>query len=104
MLGQEKRRGIPVCWCCICWGCVCFIGPTYTAKSKEEQEVLMEQWNALRAGEKFKLWMKRGFRWKYPDMLGPEPEKVKSPFAVGEGLTAWSRGGERIQVQRHYVW
>jgi hypothetical protein len=55
----------------------------YTAKSKEEQEVLVEQWNALRAGEKFKLWMKWGFRWKYPGILGPEPEKVKGPFCCG---------------------
>ena len=62
---------------------MCFIGPTYTAKSKEEHEMLVEQWNALRTGEKFDLWMKWGLRWKYPDMLGPEPEKVKGPFCCG---------------------
>jgi hypothetical protein len=83
MLGQHRKRGLPYAWCCISFIFLCWVGPTYKAKSAEEQAELLEKWKAMKKGEKFKLWLKWGFRWKYPDMLGDEPEFAKRPFRQG---------------------
>ena len=80
MLGKHRKRGIPYSWCCISFLFLCWVGPTYKGKSIEEQAVLLERWKAMKAGEKFKLWLRWGFRWKYPDMLGQEPEIDKRAF------------------------
>lgn len=83
MLGQKRKRGLPYSWCCLSVFFLCFIGPTYQAKSTEEQTELLAKWKELGAGKKFKLWMKWGFRWKYPDMIGEEPPIAKRPFRQG---------------------
>ncbi|KAK0124548.1 hypothetical protein ONS95_009496 [Cadophora gregata] len=83
MLGQHRKRGLPYAWCCISIIFLCWTGPTYKAKSPEEQAVMLERWKAMKAGEKFKLWMKWGFRWKYPTMLGEEPEIAKRALRQG---------------------
>lgn len=83
MLGQHRKRGLPYSWCCICWLFLCFVGPTYKAKSAEEQAELLEKWNAMKKREKLKLWLKFGFRWKYPGMIGPEPEIAKRALRKG---------------------
>ena len=83
MLGRERKRGLPYAWCCVSILFLCWVGPTYKAKSEAEQTELLEKWKAMKSGEKLKLWLKWGFRWKYPDMIGPEPEKSKRPFRQG---------------------
>lgn len=83
MLGQHRKRGLPYAWCCISVLFLCWVGPTYKAKSAEEQTELLEKWKAMKKREKFKLWMKWGFRWKYPDMIGEEPEFAKRAFRQG---------------------
>jgi len=83
MLGQHRKRGLPYSWCCISIIFLCWVGPTYKAKSAEEQAELLEKWKAMKKREKFKLWMKWGFRWKYPDMIGEEPEFAKRAFRQG---------------------
>ena len=83
MLGQHRKRGLPYAWCCISVLFLCWVGPTYKAKSAEEQAELLEKWKAMRRGEKFGLWMRWGFRWKYPDMIGDEPEIAKRAFRQG---------------------
>jgi hypothetical protein len=83
MLGLHRKRGLPYAWCCVSIFFLCCVGPTYRAKSTEEQAELLEKWNAMKRSEKFKLWMKWGFRWKYPDMLGDEPEFAKRPPRQG---------------------
>ncbi|RDW78250.1 hypothetical protein BP5796_06102 [Coleophoma crateriformis] len=80
MLGKQRKRGMPYSWCCLSCLFLCWVGPTYKAKSVEEQAELKEKWQALKASEKFKLWWSWGLRWKYPDVLGPEPEKDKRAF------------------------
>ncbi|KUJ17637.1 uncharacterized protein LY89DRAFT_684627 [Mollisia scopiformis] len=83
MLGQHRKRGLPYAWCCISVIFLCWVGPTYKAKGAEEQAELAEKWKAMGKREKFKLWMKWGFRWKYPDMIGEEPEYAKRAFRQG---------------------
>jgi hypothetical protein len=83
MLGLHRKRGLPYAWCCVSIFFLCCVGPTYRAKSAEEQAVLLERWNAMKKREKFGLWIRWGFRWKYPDMLGDEPEFAKRPPRQG---------------------
>lgn len=83
MLGQHRKRGLPYAWCCISFIFLCWVGPTYKAKGIEEQAELLEKWKAMKKREKFRLWLKWGFRWKYPDMLGEEPELAKRAFRQG---------------------
>lgn len=84
MLGQQRKRGLPYSWCCIIVWTLCFTGPTYKARSVEEQAVLKEKWAEMGFGTKLKLWFKWGFRWKYPvDLLGAEPEVSKRAFRQG---------------------
>ena len=74
MLGKQRKRGTPYTWCCVNFLTLCCVGPTYKAKSEEEQAILGERWKALKAGEKLRLWGKWGFKWSYPDVLGEAPE------------------------------
>lgn len=80
MQGQRERRGTPYAWGFVsCW-CWCFMGPTYKAKSEEEQEILKARWLEMKSSEKFKLYMKWGMKWSYPDVLGSEPEIDKKAW------------------------
>lgn len=80
MLGQRERRGTPYAWGFVsCWFW-CFMGPTYKAKSEEEQEILKARWLELKSGEKLKLYLKWGMKWSYPDVLGTEPEIDKKAW------------------------
>jgi len=83
MLGKNRKRGVPYAWCCIIFLFLCCTGPTYKAKSPEEQVRLAEQWKEMKFGKKLGLWFKWGFRWKYPDMLGDAPEMNKRAFREG---------------------
>ncbi|KAH6671017.1 hypothetical protein B0J14DRAFT_618443 [Halenospora varia] len=84
MLGQQRKRGLPYAWCCISWIFLCWVGPTYKARSEEEQAALKTKWDAMGAGEKIKIWLKWGFRWKYPvEHLGEEPQLEKRAFRQG---------------------
>lgn len=38
-------------------------------RDEEERKRLQEYWKGLSGGAKFKLWLKWGFRWKYPAFL-----------------------------------
>lgn len=84
MLGKHRKRGLPLAWCCISCLFLCWSGPTYKAKSVEEQTRLAELWKEMTAWKKFKLWIKWGFRWKYPvDILGEAPEVAKRALRQG---------------------
>lgn len=83
MLGKQRKRGVPYSWCCISFLFLCCTGPTYKAKSAEEQERLKAVWAEMGMGKKLGLWFKWGFRWKYPDVLGEAPEKNKRAFRQG---------------------
>lgn len=83
MLGLHRKRGLPYSWCCISILFLCWVGPTYKAKSVEEQAILKERWDAMGKREKLRLWLRWGFRWKYPDCCGEEPEVAKRAFRQG---------------------
>lgn len=83
MLGKSRKRGVPYAWCCISIFFLCCTGPTYKAKSTEEQTRLAAMWKEMEFGKKLALWFKWGFRWKYPNMLGEEPEKNKRAMREG---------------------
>lgn len=90
MCGKERRRGVPLRWC-FCITCVVpCAGPRWKERSTEEQVALTEKWNARGAGEKFKLWLQWGYKWKYPvDLLGQEPDRLNK---------SWRKQHEAAQV------
>ncbi|CAG8978762.1 hypothetical protein HYALB_00012747 [Hymenoscyphus albidus] len=84
MQGEKRKRGMPYSWCCISWPCLCFTGPVYKARTPEEQVVLKQKWAEMKMGGKMKLWVRWGFRFKYPvELLGAEPEIYKRAFRQG---------------------
>ncbi len=89
MRGRRAWRLGTISWISISlWiYCVTVITP---ARSREDQQVLEEQWNQMSAGTRFRLWMKWGFRHKYPvELLGPEPgsREARQAMAVPTGVS-----------------
>ncbi|EPS26497.1 hypothetical protein PDE_01434 [Penicillium oxalicum 114-2] len=80
MNGWQTRRGIPFCWVltlipltCLCLFC---FRRGYRARNAHDAAVLQKRWKALSAWKKFTLFLKWGFRYKYPTILGPAPQRV----------------------------
>ncbi|KAH8896725.1 hypothetical protein GQ53DRAFT_743331 [Thozetella sp. PMI_491] len=74
MRGRRALRLGTICWTCISLWAYCIIAVTQ-ARSRDDQVVLEQQWKQMSAGTRVKLWLKWGFRHKYPvDLLGPEPK------------------------------
>ncbi|KAK6844668.1 hypothetical protein PG995_014778 [Apiospora arundinis] len=75
MRGRRAMRLGTLCWT-LCSGWVlCFTRVT-PARDVADQPALEEQWKAMSAGQKWRLWWKWGFRHRYPvDLLGPDPRK-----------------------------
>lgn len=88
MRGLPARRGPPRAWCMLApiTSCLvfCFTSKGFYGRPEDEAKELEDKWNAMGAGEKFRLWLKWGFRYKYPPMLGPRPGRVGTlpPVAV----------------------
>lgn len=81
MTGWQARRGLPLSWAMLApvLSCflLCFSHKGYRARTAEEAAELQKKWTEMGGREKFALWLRWGFRWKYPPMLGPAPEKVR---------------------------
>lgn len=75
MHGQRALRVGTVCWVCISVWVLCFtrVSPSRGC-GPEETDVLKMQWAVLSGGQRLKLWLKWGFRHKYPvELLGESP-------------------------------
>ncbi|KAF7712378.1 Uncharacterized protein PECH_003308 [Penicillium ucsense] len=80
MNGWQTRRGLPVCWAlmiipltCLCLFC---FRRGYRSRNAHDAAVLQARWKRLGAWKKFTLFLKWGFRYRYPTILGPAPERV----------------------------
>jgi hypothetical protein len=80
MTGWQTRRGMPVCWALtimpLTLFCLCCFRKGYRARTAHDSAVLQSRWKKLSAWRKFTLFLKWGFRYKYPTILGPAPERV----------------------------
>ncbi|KAH7115922.1 hypothetical protein B0J11DRAFT_538750 [Dendryphion nanum] len=80
MLGKACLRFGTVCWIFLSLWIACFTRKQ-GSRSKEDQVLLREKWNALGGRAAFKLWFKWGFRHQYPtELLG-----TYSKTSVGTG-------------------
>ncbi|KAJ5241867.1 uncharacterized protein N7469_000194 [Penicillium citrinum] len=81
MLGWQTRRGLPVCWCLIALPislfCLFAFKKGFRARNPSDAAILKQRWDKMSAWRKFKLFVIWGFRFQYPDVLGPPPPKVK---------------------------
>lgn len=80
MTGWQTRRGLPVCWALtimpLTLFCLCCFRRGYRARTAHDSAVLQSRWKKMSAWQKFVLFWKWGFRYKYPTILGPAPERV----------------------------
>lgn len=77
MRGQERKRGVPLIYCG-CFRCIIpCCGPRWKARGQEEQTVLAARWEETKRSRRLSLWLKWGFRWRYPvALLGEEPGRA----------------------------
>ncbi|KAK8133430.1 hypothetical protein PG984_005442 [Apiospora sp. TS-2023a] len=88
MRGRRALRLGTLSWTLISGWVACFIRVS-PARDEAEQPALVEQWKALSAGQRWRLWWKWGFRHKYPvEMLGPDPRKMQMGAAAVGGEEA----------------
>lgn len=85
MTGQRAPRGIPGPFICLLpiLSCILLLAlrKGYQAKPPEERAELRSKWEAMSIGKKMGLWLRWGFSYKYPPMLGTPPPKIGSKSA-----------------------
>jgi hypothetical protein len=70
MRGQSALRLGTICWSALSLWCLCVIRRS-PERSSEDQVLLRQYWASLGAGTRIKLWLRHGFRWRYPvELLG----------------------------------
>lgn len=66
MLGKSAVRCGTICWILISLWVLCFTR-MQDRRSTEDQKLLAARWKEMKAGAKFKAWMKYGLRHRYPE-------------------------------------
>ncbi|KAK8038479.1 hypothetical protein PG993_006890 [Apiospora rasikravindrae] len=95
MRGRRALRLGTLCWT-FCSGWVACFTRVSPARDVADQPALVEQWKAMSAREKWLLWLKWGFRYKYPvELLGPDPRKIQLGGAVP--ATKGEEGVQQVQ-------
>ncbi|KAL2151634.1 hypothetical protein VTH82DRAFT_6732 [Thermothelomyces myriococcoides] len=70
MLGKPALRLGTFCWCCLCLWFV-LLTRRSPGRSPRDQVLLRQFWDALSARTRIKLWLRHGFRWRYPvELIG----------------------------------
>lgn len=92
MTGWQTRRGFPLFWAFmllpISLFCLCCFRKGYRARNAADAEFLQQKWRDMSAWKKLRLFLIWGFRFKYPDVLGPAPPRVKASKRPGKGAGA----------------
>lgn len=79
MNGRSTLRPGTICWCLVSLWCV-MITQNVKARSKEDQVLLRQYWASLGARTRFGLWLRWGFRRKYPtEVLGSWDGSIPVP-------------------------
>jgi hypothetical protein len=85
MHGKRALRLGTLCWVFISLWILCFTRQSL-ARPKEDRERLRAQWMSFSWWTRFKLWLKWGFRWTYPEkLLGTDPRKLQQAAMVPPG-------------------
>lgn len=93
MTGRGCLRFGTVCWVMISLWVLCFTR-TQSARSKEDQKLLRERWNATGSGQALKLWFKYGFRHRYPtELLGQYSRNTVGIVPDGQTMPQMGHAG-----------
>ncbi|KAJ5118496.1 uncharacterized protein N7443_007428 [Penicillium atrosanguineum] len=88
MTGWQTRRGFPLFWAFmllpVSLFCLCCFRKGYRSRNAGDAAFLQQKWRDMSAWTKFKLFIIWGFRFKYPDVLGPAPMRVKQSKRPGK--------------------
>ncbi|KAJ5198444.1 uncharacterized protein N7498_007561 [Penicillium cinerascens] len=88
MTGWQTRRGFPISWAFmlipVSLFCLCCFRKGYRSRNAADAAFLQQKWRDTSAWTKFKLFIIWGFRFKYPDVLGPAPARVKQSKRPGK--------------------
>lgn len=88
MTGRSALRFGTICWILISLWITCFTRKQ-SARSKDDQKLLREQWNKMSGWAAFKLWWKWGFRHAYPtQLLGQYSRNTVGIGPQAEGVPA----------------
>lgn len=84
MKGWQARRGVPITWWFMVFPitvllCLGFSRRGFQARSEEDAQELRQKWEGMGFWKKMKLWLRHGFTWGYPSILGPAPPRVGRP-------------------------
>ncbi|KAL2163763.1 hypothetical protein VTH06DRAFT_5822 [Thermothelomyces fergusii] len=99
MLGKPALRLGTVCWCCLSLWFV-LLTRRSPGRSPQDQALLWQYWDTLGAGTRVRLWLKHGFRWRYPAELIGNPDgnnpvvpPTFGPPPLPPPPPAWGRAG-----------
>lgn len=88
MTGWQTRRGFPLFWAFmllpVSLFCLCCFRKGYRSRNAGDAAFLQQKWRDTSAWKKVKLFIVWGFRFKYPDVLGPAPMRVKQSKRPGK--------------------
>lgn len=88
MNGWQTRRGFPLLWSFMLLPlslfCLCCFRKGYRARNAPDAAFLQQKWRDLSPWKKLRLFFIWGFRFKYPDVLGPAPARVKASKRPGK--------------------
>ncbi len=83
MLGQWTLRLGTVCWCLVSLWCV-MLTHNVQARSREDQVLLRELWRSLGWRARMGVWVRWGFRHRYPvEVIGSWDGSVSVPVPAG---------------------
>ena len=86
MMGKSAMRVGTICWVFLSLWILCFTR-MQDARSAEDQKVLTEKWRATPMGQALKLWLRWGFRRRYPvPLLGQYSKQTVGIVPEGEPL------------------
>ncbi|PGH26384.1 hypothetical protein AJ80_01882 [Polytolypa hystricis UAMH7299] len=81
MNGREAKRGLPTTWCCllpIVFAPLLFFSKSGFEARQDDTAELERKWKEMPPHTRLWLWLKWGFRYKYPPFLGSPPPKASS--------------------------
>ncbi|KAI8931040.1 hypothetical protein NX059_012051 [Plenodomus lindquistii] len=86
MLGRTAMRLGTICWILITLLMMCATR-IQDRRTKEDQVLLADRWKEMKAGAKFKAWLRFGFRHRYPhELLGQYSRMTVGIVPFGEPL------------------
>ncbi|KAH9205272.1 hypothetical protein DL95DRAFT_491817 [Leptodontidium sp. 2 PMI_412] len=96
MRGQKAHLGLPHKWVMPTLGLIyIFLGPSWEARTEDDQCILWTRWKEMPKGEKIRLYFQYAWRWTYPPILGAEPYCIWGGLVFRKALVK-KRESERL--------